>query len=386
MNTIEESTEISCQTQADQVNGKSSTITTKTITNSSSSSYNTTSASPATATNANGNGNGNGDSNVNVNNTPTPTPNGSPSSPVNGVSTSSSEDYLEDLKILGHLKNIEKLNEKRRVFLSNSLKAEFQSDEKSETKNKKKTEKLNGNGNDVGDVQQQQQQQQQQQFTAYNEKRTLVREHQIDQSVSAEADSSVLQKYATLPIKSPPRSPLSPPPKPPMLSRTRSIGVGDSLTHDTTPVSSPLAIPKFAPPPTPTNNVPTYMTTDPTTNIQIQPAESAIITKTKLAEPVKVTCIQLNDTVADTMNIEGDQVALRTSKTSEHTTNGPSSDMASLGFREISSKHYERLIEELKCPGCAYPMKTPVYLCKTGHSICEQCTRILMLCPLCKVS
>ncbi|TMW39701.1 hypothetical protein DOY81_015219, partial [Sarcophaga bullata] len=176
----------------------------------------------------------------------------------------------------------------------------------------------------------------------------------------------------------------SPPPKPPMLSRTRSIGVGDSLTPNTTPVSSPLAVPKFAPPSTPTNNVPTYMTTDPTTNIQIQPTESAIITKTKLAEPLKVTCIQLNDTVPDTMNIEGNQVVLRTSKTPEQATNGPSSSVASPGFREISSKHYERLIEELKCPGCAYPMKSPVYLCRTGHSVCEQCTRILMLCPLCK--
>ncbi|XP_055912668.1 uncharacterized protein LOC129946481 isoform X2 [Eupeodes corollae] len=50
----------------------------------------------------------------------------------------------------------------------------------------------------------------------------------------------------------------------------------------------------------------------------------------------------------------------------------------------ISVNHYERLIEELKCPGCAYPMKAPIKLCATGHSICQNCTTVLMVCPLCK--
>lgn len=50
----------------------------------------------------------------------------------------------------------------------------------------------------------------------------------------------------------------------------------------------------------------------------------------------------------------------------------------------ISVNHYERLIEELKCPGCAYPMKAPIKLCATGHSICQSCTTVLMVCPLCK--
>ncbi|XP_055843924.1 uncharacterized protein LOC129910530 isoform X2 [Episyrphus balteatus] len=50
----------------------------------------------------------------------------------------------------------------------------------------------------------------------------------------------------------------------------------------------------------------------------------------------------------------------------------------------ISVNHYERLIEELKCPGCAYPMKAPIKLCATGHSVCQSCTTVLMVCPLCK--
>lgn len=52
----------------------------------------------------------------------------------------------------------------------------------------------------------------------------------------------------------------------------------------------------------------------------------------------------------------------------------------------ISTSHYERLIEELKCPGCANPMKAPIKLCCTGHSICEKCTNLLDSCPLCKVT
>lgn len=52
----------------------------------------------------------------------------------------------------------------------------------------------------------------------------------------------------------------------------------------------------------------------------------------------------------------------------------------------ISTNHYERLIEELKCPGCANPMKAPIKLCCTGHSVCDKCTNLLDLCPLCKVT
>lgn len=52
----------------------------------------------------------------------------------------------------------------------------------------------------------------------------------------------------------------------------------------------------------------------------------------------------------------------------------------------ISTNHYERLIEELKCPGCAVPMKAPIKLCCTGHSVCDGCTNLLDSCPLCKVT
>lgn len=52
----------------------------------------------------------------------------------------------------------------------------------------------------------------------------------------------------------------------------------------------------------------------------------------------------------------------------------------------ISTNHYERLIEELKCPGCANPMKAPIKLCSTGHSVCDSCTNTLDSCPLCKVT
>lgn len=375
MNTIEESTEIISQIQeGEKVNGKTSTLTTKKITtSSSSSSHNTSAATPPPPPATNG--------------ATSPTNGSSPNSPTNGISTSSSDDYLEDLKIIGHLKNIEKLNEKRRIFLSNSLTSEYQSDEKTELQQTKKTE--NGNSTVVGDVQ----------YSSFNEKRTLVQEQKkFDESNEDkfDVDKPVLQKYATLPLKTP-RSPMTPPPKPPMLSRTRSIGVGDNLTSNS-PLTSPPPTPKFAAPPTPTS--PTLEqpqeqqqqqlilpTTTTTTNIQIQPTTSTIVTASKLAEPVKVTCIQLNDTAKvndKTMNIEGDTVVLRSSQVPEN-MNGPS-NLSSPSPKEISVKHYERIIEELKCPGCSYPMKSPIYLCKTGHSVCDQCTRILLLCPLCKVS
>uniref|UniRef100_T1GTG2 Uncharacterized protein n=1 Tax=Megaselia scalaris TaxID=36166 RepID=T1GTG2_MEGSC len=44
---------------------------------------------------------------------------------------------------------------------------------------------------------------------------------------------------------------------------------------------------------------------------------------------------------------------------------------AALHINCISTNHYERLVEELKCPGCATPMKAPIKLCCTGHSVCE---------------
>ncbi|XP_061386693.1 E3 ubiquitin-protein ligase Siah2-like [Musca vetustissima] len=109
----------------------------------------------------------------------------------------------------------------------------------------------------------------------------------------------------------------------------------------------------------------------------MQPTESQIVTATTIAEPLKVTCIQLDPE-------ENATVVLRSNATVD-VNNGIAAGFAQeASTKDIPAKHYERLIEELKCPGCALPMKSPIYLCKTGHSICEQCTRILLMCPLCK--
>lgn len=51
----------------------------------------------------------------------------------------------------------------------------------------------------------------------------------------------------------------------------------------------------------------------------------------------------------------------------------------------VSGKHYDSLLGELRCPGCAKPMRPPILLCETGHSICEFCWKTLPCCPLCRV-
>ncbi|EDW07663.2 uncharacterized protein Dmoj_GI15871 [Drosophila mojavensis] len=143
-------------------------------------------------------------------------------------------------------------------------------------------------------------------------------------------------KYATLPsptlaTSTMVRSPLSPPPKPPMLSRTRSTGSGDARS----PLGNGEAV-----------------------------VLRHSVTKAALT-PAATTEIAIDSTPATTTTRKSsvEQPALPTT---------------------ISSKHYESLIEELRCPGCASPMKAPVMLCKSGHSVCEQCTRIRLMCPLCK--
>lgn len=50
----------------------------------------------------------------------------------------------------------------------------------------------------------------------------------------------------------------------------------------------------------------------------------------------------------------------------------------------VSLKHYDSLLCEFKCPGCAKPFESPIKLCATGHSICHLCTTRLKYCPLCK--
>lgn len=152
-------------------------------------------------------------------------------------------------------------------------------------------------------------------------------------------------KYATLPSptvaqsQSALRSPLSPPPKPPMLSRTRSTGSGDART--------PL------------------------------PNGHERYSVTEQAAPAEVAAVEAATATATT------EAATTTTPTSNHDEQPLSSTPPTPAT--VSARHYESLIEELRCPGCAGPLKAPVLLCKSGHSVCEQCTRILLMCPLCKV-
>lgn len=146
-------------------------------------------------------------------------------------------------------------------------------------------------------------------------------------------------KYATLPSptvaqSSALRSPLSPPPKPPMLSRTRSTGSGDGRT--------------------------------PLTNGEAALQRQSVNEQSAALAPA-----------AEVAAAAAPAAATTTSNHDEITTQSPPAT--------ISARHYESLIEELRCPGCAGPLKAPVLLCRSGHSVCEQCTRILLMCPLCKV-
>lgn len=52
----------------------------------------------------------------------------------------------------------------------------------------------------------------------------------------------------------------------------------------------------------------------------------------------------------------------------------------------ITTKHYDSLVCELRCPGCAKPMVAPIKMCASGHSVCNMCTKELTKCPLCNVS
>ncbi|XP_059612779.1 E3 ubiquitin-protein ligase siah2 [Phlebotomus argentipes] len=50
----------------------------------------------------------------------------------------------------------------------------------------------------------------------------------------------------------------------------------------------------------------------------------------------------------------------------------------------VSLKHYDCLLGELRCPGCARPMHAPILLCQSGHSVCQECVRTQKWCPLCR--
>lgn len=62
------------------------------------------------------------------------------------------------------------------------------------------------------------------------------------------------------------------------------------------------------------------------------------------------------------------------------------STTSSTGSRDsiVTLKHYDSLLGEIRCPGCARPMHAPIFLCQSGHSVCELCTETLCNCPLCK--
>lgn len=50
----------------------------------------------------------------------------------------------------------------------------------------------------------------------------------------------------------------------------------------------------------------------------------------------------------------------------------------------ITLRHYDSIVSELKCPGCAQALYGPIWLCETGHSICSHCSKRISACPLCR--
>ncbi|CAG9771323.1 unnamed protein product [Ceutorhynchus assimilis] len=44
----------------------------------------------------------------------------------------------------------------------------------------------------------------------------------------------------------------------------------------------------------------------------------------------------------------------------------------------------ERISNTLECPTCYEVMAGNIYLCKTGHSICESCRKLVPVCPTCQ--
>ncbi|CAO1417773.1 unnamed protein product [Diamesa hyperborea] len=47
-------------------------------------------------------------------------------------------------------------------------------------------------------------------------------------------------------------------------------------------------------------------------------------------------------------------------------------------------KHYDQLLNDLRCPGCIAPLVVPIYLCESGHSVCKFCRVSIKNCPLCQ--
>nr|XP_016942415.1 uncharacterized protein LOC108019168 isoform X1 [Drosophila suzukii] len=237
----------------------------------------------------------------------------------------------EDLKILSQLKSIEQINEQRRIFLNSTINEEVSEDLNGATTQEEDLEK---------DLKQLEGLEPKTVAEEKPELKTVPEEvaekapeatpKKEQEKVPERAEQSKPQppntltlnvKYATLPSPNVVtlRSPLSPPPKPPMLGRTRSIGAGDGKSNGAL---------------------------SPDNSLMRQSFPEGVLTSNKAAK-TPVTPIE----------------------------EAPAT---------VSARHYEGLIEELRCPGCAGAMKAPILLCKSGHSVCEQCTRILLMCPLCK--
>ncbi|KAH8408980.1 hypothetical protein KR009_004752 [Drosophila setifemur] len=260
------------------------------------------------------------------------------------------EEEPAQLKILGQLKTIEQINEQRRIFLNSTINEESSSPEIPSPEAPSPNGKLE-NGNGVASEKEKELEknlkdleERREQHPSGSEEVAKSPEKVLEQpleSVKPQPPNtlSLNVKYATLPSPSAVtlRSPLSPPPKPPMLGRTRSIGSGDGKS----------------------NNVSNGGLAMDSRSLIRQSMPEAVALGVAIPSPAK-------------------------SVTPVATT--PSASAGEEAAAPISVRHYEGLIEELRCPGCAGAMKAPILLCKSGHSICEQCTRILLMCPLCKDS
>ncbi|XP_016952121.1 uncharacterized protein LOC108025934 [Drosophila biarmipes] len=252
----------------------------------------------------------------------------------------------DDLKILGQLKSIEQINEQRRKFLNSTINEEVSEDlngatiqeehlekdlKKLEQLEPKEEESLPEEKPELQAVPEEVAEEKTSEEKAPEEKTPEGSPKKTEQEkVPETAEQSKPQppttltlnvKYATLPSPNVVtlRSPLSPPPKPPMLGRTRSIGPGDGKSNGAV---------------------------SPDHSLMRQSFPEGVLTPSKAAKAPAA----------------------------------PSEEAPAT----VSARHYEGLIEELRCPGCAGAMKAPILLCKSGHSVCEQCTRILLMCPLCK--
>lgn len=250
----------------------------------------------------------------------------------------------DQLQILGQLRSIEQINEQRRIFLKSTIN-EIQEENGSEP------------AEEVPELRRQ---------------------------VTPPSSLALSVKYATLPSPSLAtstmvRSPLSPPPKPPMLSRTRSTGSGDArsplgngeatvLRHSVTEAAlTPAAA---------ATEIPAEATVAAAAATPAATAETPVEAAATSVEAAATPAAAAETPAAAAAETPAIDSTPATRKSSVEQPAPPAT---------ISSKHYESLIEELRCPGCASPMKAPVLLCKSGHSVCEQCTRIRLMCPLCKV-